>query len=50
VAELAVSLVGGVSLLDFAYIAGTVVFFVLMLAFVRGCAALGRESNGERDK
>jgi hypothetical protein len=33
--------------LDIAYIALTVVFFGLMLAYVHGCAALGRRTDGE---
>ena len=32
---------------DAAYIALTVVFFALMLAYVRGCDALGRRQDGE---
>ena len=36
-------------MLDFAYVAGTIVFFALMLAYVRGCAALGKESEQERE-
>ncbi len=34
-------------MLDAAYVALTVAFFALMLAYVRGCAALGRRSDGE---
>jgi len=34
-------------MLDAAYIALTVVFFALMLAYVRGCDALGRRQDGE---
>jgi hypothetical protein len=33
--------------LDIAYIALTVVFFGLMLAYVRGCEALGRRTDTE---
>ncbi len=38
-------------MLDVLYVAGSVVFFALMLAYVRGCEALGRgtvEGDGER--
>ncbi len=34
-------------MLDLAYIALTVAFFTLMLAYVRGCDALGRRHEGE---
>ena len=33
--------------LDIAYIVGTLLFFALMLAYVRGCAALGKRSPGD---
>jgi hypothetical protein len=33
--------------LDVVYIALTVVFFGLMLAYVHGCEALGRRTDGE---
>jgi hypothetical protein len=33
--------------LDVAYIALTVVFFALMLGYVRACDALGRRREGE---
>jgi hypothetical protein len=33
--------------LDVAYIALTLVFFALMLGFVRGCDGLGRRQEGE---
>ena len=33
--------------LDIAYVALTVLFFALMLAYVRGCDALGRRQEGE---
>jgi hypothetical protein len=36
-------------MLDIAYVTGTIVFFALMLAYVRGCAALGKESEQERE-
>lgn len=32
-------------MIDFAYIAGTVVFFALMVVYVRGCAALGARTS-----
>ena len=32
-------------MLDMIYTAATVGFFVLMLAYVRGCEALGREAG-----
>jgi hypothetical protein len=34
-------------MLDIAYVALTVVFFALMLAYVRACDALGRRPDGE---
>lgn len=34
-------------MLDIAYIALTVVFFALMLAYVRGCERLGQRHEGE---
>jgi hypothetical protein len=34
-------------MLDIAYVALTVLFFVLMLAYVRACDALGRMQEGE---
>ena len=34
-------------MLDFIYIAVTVAFFALMLAYVRGCERLGRDETGE---
>ena len=33
--------------LDIAYIVGTMLFFALMLAYVRGCAALGKRTPGD---
>jgi hypothetical protein len=37
-------------MLDLAYVAGTAAFFGLMLLFVRGCEALGREpSDAQRE-
>jgi hypothetical protein len=32
--------------LDVVYLLGTILFFALMLVFVRGCAALGRGAGG----
>ncbi len=34
-------------MLDVVYILVTVAFFGLMLAYVRGCEILGRESSGD---
>jgi hypothetical protein len=34
-------------MLDIAYVALTVLFFALMLVYVRGCDALGRRQGGE---
>jgi hypothetical protein len=34
-------------MLDIAYVALTIVFFALMLAYVRGCDALGRRADAE---
>lgn len=34
-------------MLDIAYIVGTLLFFTLMLAYVRGCAALGKRTPGD---
>lgn len=34
-------------MLDAFYILGTVAFFALMLAYVAGCARLGRSANAE---
>lgn len=36
-------------MIDGIYIAGTVLFFVLMLLYAKGCAALGR-ARGEEDQ
>jgi hypothetical protein len=35
----------GVTMVDFAYIAGSVLFFAVMLLYVRACAALGRRAD-----
>ena len=32
-------------MLDVAYVLGSVVFFALMVAYVRACEALGRDSS-----
>jgi len=37
-------------MLDTAYIALTIVFFTLMLAYVRGCQRLGSEATGEEER
>jgi len=34
-------------MLDIAYVALTMLFFALMLVYVRGCDALGRRQEGE---
>ena len=34
-------------MLDIAYVALTALFFALMLAYVRGCDAVGRRQEGE---
>jgi hypothetical protein len=36
--------------IDLAYIAGTVVFFVLMLGYARACERLGRTSEAETSR
>jgi hypothetical protein len=35
-------------MLDVAYVVGTLLFFGLMLAYVRGCAALGHDASEEQ--
>ncbi len=35
-------------MLDLLYVLGTVAFFAAMLAYVRGCETLGRETEAER--
>ena len=37
-------------MLDIVYIAVTVAFFGLMIAYVRGCERLGRDATGEQDR
>jgi hypothetical protein len=37
-------------MLDAVYIAVTVAFFALMLAYLRGCERLGRDDTGEEDR
>jgi len=37
-------------MLDLVYIAVTLAFFGLMLAYVAGCERLGREGTGEEDR
>ena len=34
-------------MIDLAYVAGTVVFFALMLLYVAGCQRLGRSADAE---
>ena len=34
---------------DFAYTAATIAFFAIMLLYVRGYAALGRNGTGDED-
>lgn len=34
-------------MIDVLYIAGTLLFFVLMFAYIAACAALGKQSNVE---
>ena len=36
-------------MLDLVYVAGTVLFFGLMLAYVHACNAIGRDTNGRDD-
>ena len=35
---------------DLLYIAVTIVFFALMLAYVRGCERLGQDAAGEEER
>jgi hypothetical protein len=35
---------------DLLYIALTIVFFALMLAYVRGCERLGQDAAGEEER
>ena len=37
-------------MMDVAYVIGTVAFFALMLAYVRACEALGRDTEGREDR
>ena len=37
-------------MLDIAFIALTVAFFALMLAYVRGCERLGRDASAEDER
>jgi hypothetical protein len=36
--------------IDFAYLAGTVLFFALMLGYARACEHLGRASTAETSR
>lgn len=38
---------GGTTVIDLAYLAGSVLFFALMLGYVRACERLGRTSSAE---
>jgi hypothetical protein len=35
---------------DLLYVALTIVFFALMLAYVRGCERLGHDATGEEER
>ena len=37
-------------MLDLLYVVGTVAFFALMLAYVRACQALGRNTDGRAER
>jgi hypothetical protein len=37
-------------MLDLLYVLGTIAFFAAMLAYVRGCAGLGRASGGREER
>jgi len=37
-------------MLDIVYVAVTLAFFGLMIAYVRGCERLGREAAGEEER
>lgn len=37
-------------MIDVLYVAGTVGFFALMLAYIRGCEALGRDTEQVEDR
>ena len=37
-------------MLDLLYVTGTVVFFALMLAYIRGCEALGHDTDRENHR
>ena len=37
-------------MIDLAYVLGTLAFFALMLAYVRGCERLGRTAAAEIDR
>jgi len=41
---------GGTTVIDLAYIAGTVLFFALMLGYTRACDRLGRASAAETSR
>jgi hypothetical protein len=37
-------------MIDFLYIAGSIFFFGLMLAYIRGCDRLGRSGSGNEER
>ena len=37
-------------MMDLLYVVGTVAFFGLMLAYVRACQALGRNTDGKEER
>ena len=37
-------------MLDLVYVVGTIVFFALMVGYVRGCAALGKDEGEEEHR
>jgi hypothetical protein len=37
-------------MMDLLYVVGTVAFFGLMLAYVRACQALGRDTDGREER
>lgn len=37
-------------MMDLLYVVGTVAFFALMLAYVRVCQALGRDTDGREER
>jgi hypothetical protein len=41
---------GGTTVIDIAYLAGTVLFFALMLGYTRACERLGRASAADTSR